>query len=144
MFKFQHRQLEGRKILKQLLGLTNKKRAWDIFGGIHMPAVRIMPAKTWTEELKSVQPMSVPKGLTFFLDYIHPGQADKPNKNGRIYNPINLESNLKTFADRFNQLCGELNHPTNIEEDKNIDRIIARQLCLINEKGIADNVQVPT
>jgi len=72
---------------KELLREASQMSAGDVegFAAVAFPIVRRVFGGLIANDLVSVQPMSLPSGLIFFLDFQQVGRADQPNLNESVY-----------------------------------------------------------
>ena len=72
----------------QLLKETSTMQAGDVqgFASVAFPIVRRVFGGLLAQDLVSVQPMSLPSGLIFFLDFVYSGDGISPVPGGRLGN----------------------------------------------------------
>jgi hypothetical protein len=76
---------------KELLREASTMSGGDVegFAAVAFPIVRRVFGGLIANELVSVQPMSLPSGLIFFLDFTFSGDGVSPDLGGRLGNPFN-------------------------------------------------------
>ena len=69
------------EIMKDILGgihyLREISKSVDIWDNLDFPVVKQIMAKTISQDLVEVKPMSAPSGLLFYMDYIGPERKPK-------------------------------------------------------------------
>ena len=105
---------------KELLRESSSMSAGDVegFASVAFPIVRRVFAGLIANELVSVQPMSLPSGLIFFLDFVYsPNLGDGATQTSRSGNPV--EKSIYGT----NQVASQITGGVNIVEATNSENI---------------------
>jgi len=95
-----------------------------------LPIVTQDFARTIAQDLVAVQPLAMPSGMLFYMDFQTQPREERPNNNGRIYNRDVLDQAMENIQ------IGELDHP----EGSAVARFMNQWAGLAQNQTVRDNL----